>query len=114
MTERRVVFTFGLAYDTSTERLAAIPALAKTEIEKVPGVRFDRCHLKSFADSVLSFEVVYFVLSGDYLPYMDAQQAVNLGILRAFEARGIRLAYPTRTLFVHDDPARAERGEARP
>jgi small-conductance mechanosensitive channel len=94
--------------------LAEIPALAKTEIEKVPGVRFDRCHLKSFADSVLSFEVVYFVLSGDYLPYMDAQQAVNLGILRAFEARGIRLAYPTRTLFVKDESTRAGPREATP
>ena len=114
MTERRVASTFGLAYDTPTEQLAEIPALAKTEIEKVPGVRFDRCHLKSFADSVLSFEVVYFVLSGDYLPYMDAQHAVNLGILRGFEARGIRLAYPTRTLFVHDESTRAGKREATP
>jgi small-conductance mechanosensitive channel len=45
---------------------------------------------------------------------MDAQHAVNLGILRAFEARGIRLAYPTRTLFVHDESTRAGKREATP
>jgi small-conductance mechanosensitive channel len=101
MSERRVLSSFGLACDTPTAVLTEIPALVKAEIEKVPGVRFDRCHLKSFAESVLAYETVYFVLTGDYQKYMDAQQTVNLGILRAFEEKGIRLAYPTRTLFVH-------------
>ncbi len=103
MTERRIAFPFGLAYDTPTAELAEVPALVKAEVEKVPGVRFDRCHLKSFADSVLTYETVYFVLTGDYVEYMNAQQAINLGILRAFEEKGIRLAYPTRTLYVRDD-----------
>ncbi len=103
MTERRIAFPFGLACDTPTAELAEVPALVKAEVEKVPGVRFDRCHLKSFADSVLTYETVYFVLTADYLKYMDAQQAVNLGILRAFEEMKIRLAYPTRTLYVRHE-----------
>jgi small-conductance mechanosensitive channel len=36
----------------------------------------------------------------DYAAYMDAQQAINLGIMRAFAAREIEFAYPTQTLFV--------------
>ncbi len=103
MTERRIAFSFGLAYDTPTADLERVPALVKEGVEKVPGVRFDRCHLKSFSDSVLAYEVVYFVLTANYLEYMDAQQAINLGILRAFEERGIRLAYPTRTLYLRDE-----------
>ena len=43
----------------------------------------------------------------DTATYLDAQQAINLGILRRFEADGIAFAYPTRTLFV-------ERGEESP
>ena len=101
MTERRVAFSFGLAYDTPTTLLAEVPSLVKAEIEKVAGVRFDRCHLKSIAESILAYETVYFVLTGDYRAYMDAQQAVTLGVLRAFEENGIRLAYPARTLYVH-------------
>ncbi|MCX6093545.1 MAG: mechanosensitive ion channel family protein [Candidatus Bipolaricaulota bacterium] len=100
MTERRIAFSFGLEYGTPTAEVEGVPALVKAEIEKVPGVRFDRCHLKSFADSALSFEVVYFVLTADYLEHVNAQHAINLGILRALEARGVRLAYPTRTLYV--------------
>jgi small-conductance mechanosensitive channel len=103
MTERRIAFSFGLAYDTPTADLERVPALVKEGVEKVPGVRFDRCHLKSFSDSVLAYEVVYFVLTANYLEYMDAQQAINLSILRAFEERGIRLAYPTRTLYLRDE-----------
>ncbi len=100
MTERRIAFSFGLEYGTPTAEVEGVPALVQAEIGRVPGVRFDRCHLKSFADSALSFEVVYFVLTGNYLEYMDARHLINLGILRALEERGLRLAYPTRTLYV--------------
>jgi small-conductance mechanosensitive channel len=104
MTERRIAFTFDLTVDTPTDRLREIAALVRSEVEKVRGVRFDRCHLRSFANSALSFEVVYFVLSGVYLESMNARHAVNLGILQAFETRGVRLAYPTRTVYLRSAP----------
>lgn len=100
LTERRIACTFGLAYDTPIDRLSEVPALVRTEIERVPSVRFDRCHLRSFGESALSFETVYYVLSGNYVDSMDARQAINLGILRTFESHGIRLAYPTQTVYV--------------
>ncbi len=103
MTERRIAFPFGLAYDTPTVVLAEVPTLVRSEIEKVRGVRFDRCHLKSFADSVLTYETVYFALTANYAEYMDAQQAINLSILRVFEEKGIRLAFPTRTVYARDE-----------
>lgn len=106
MAERRIAFPFGLAYDTPTAVLAEVPAVVRAEIEKVPSVRFDRCHLKSFADSVVTYETVYFVLTAHYAEYMNAQQTINLGILRAFEERKIRLAYPTRTVYMRDEGER--------
>jgi len=42
---------------------------------------------------------VYFVLDVDYNVYMDRQQAINLGLLKAFRAGGITLAHPVRTVF---------------
>jgi small-conductance mechanosensitive channel len=44
--------------------------------------------------------VVYYVLSSDYGVYMDRQEAINLGIMEAFETAGIEFAYPTRTLIM--------------
>jgi small-conductance mechanosensitive channel len=39
---------------------------------------------------------------------MDAQQAINLALVRRFESEGIGFAYPTRTLFVENLPERGE------
>ncbi|MEP0548164.1 MAG: mechanosensitive ion channel family protein [Rhodothermales bacterium] len=108
MTERRVVFAFGVTYATEHATLEAIPgvvrAIIEAEGEVLPPVRFDRAHFKKFGDSSLDFEAVYYVLDPDYGRYMDVQQAINLALVEAFEARGIDFAFPTRTLHVEQAP----------
>jgi small-conductance mechanosensitive channel len=102
MSERRVVFAVGVTYQTPYEKLAAIPGMLREAVESQSGVRFDRAHLKELAGSSINFEVVYFMLTPDYLPYMDTQQAICLGLVKKFSAEGIELAYPTQKLFVVD------------
>jgi len=63
-------------------------------------MRFDRAHLKSFGDSALLFELVYFVESDDYVKYMDANHEFNLGLKAVFEQEGIEFAFPTQTIYV--------------
>jgi small-conductance mechanosensitive channel len=104
MTERRVLFSFGVVYQTPPAKLERIPQIARQCIEELDGTRFDRAHFQSFGDSALVFEVVYFVLNADYNAYMDIQQAVNLGIVRAFATEGIVFAYPTRTIYMQSVP----------
>lgn len=101
MNERRIVFTFGVTYQTPTESMAKVAQIAQGVIRGQKGVRFDRAHLKEFGDSALVYECVYFVLSPDYNEYMNVQQAINIGLARALRAEGIEFAYPTRTLIVH-------------
>jgi len=98
--ERRIAFSFGVTYQTPLDALEGIPALVEGIVENLPDVRFDRCHFKAFGPSSLDFEVVYYVVLPSYVVYMDRQQAINLAIMRAFEARGIEFAYPTQTLYV--------------
>ena len=100
MYERRVVFGFGVIYQTTPEQLEEIPQLVRSFVESEDQSRFDRAHFKGFGESSYDFEVVYYVLSPDFTIYMDIQQAVNLAIVRAFAERGIEFAYPTRTLYV--------------
>jgi small-conductance mechanosensitive channel len=109
MSERRVLFRFGVIYQTSAATLERIPILVREIIERDDGVRFDRAHFAAFGDSSYDFELVYYVLSPDYNRFMDIQQAINLAIVRAFEEEGIEFAYPTRTLLLHRPPA-GERG----
>jgi small-conductance mechanosensitive channel len=98
--ERRILFGFGVVYNTPHEQLEAIPAMVREIIEDVPKTRFDRAHFKEFGDSSLNFEVVYFVLDPDYNLYMDIQQQINLGMVSHFAQEGIEFAFPTRTLYV--------------
>jgi len=100
MFERRIAFGFGVTYETSPDVLEAIPGIVEGIVQAQRDVRFDRCHFKSLGDFALDFETVYYVLVPDYNVYMDIQQAINLGILRAFEEHRIEIAYPTQVLHV--------------
>jgi small-conductance mechanosensitive channel len=100
MAERRVLFRVGVVYETPPGVLNRIPGMLRTLVEAEPGIRFDRAHFKEFADSALTFEVVYFVLSPDYGSYMDIHQRILFGIVERFAAEGIGFAYPTRTVYL--------------
>ncbi|MGH7913744.1 MAG: mechanosensitive ion channel family protein [Candidatus Binataceae bacterium] len=114
LNERRVVFSFGVTYNTSYESLVRISATVREIIEHLSKTRFDRAHFKEYGDSALNFEVVYYVLDPDYTIYMDIQQAINLSLFQRFAQARIEFAYPTRTLHIVDSskPADADRSAA--
>ena len=100
MAERRVIFDFGVLYQTPPEKLELIPGWVQEIVEAQEQARFDRAHFKEFADFSLNFEVVYFMLTPDYLVYMNTQQKINLALYRRFAEAGVTFAYPTQTVFV--------------
>lgn len=101
MQRRRIVFCFGVLYETPAKALKSIPQWVKKIIDAEPETTFDRCHFKSYGDSSLDFEVVYFIESADYTVYMNHQQAINFALFDTFAAEKIGFAYPTRTLYVN-------------
>ena len=104
MNERRVLFEFGVVYQTPYEKLQAIPTTVRDIVAAQSQTRFDRAHFKEYGDSALVFEVVYYVLDRDYNLYMDIQQAINLALYARFRDDGIEFAYPTRTVYVSNMP----------
>jgi small-conductance mechanosensitive channel len=105
MQERRVLFQFGVVYDTSPEVVQQIPSIVRGCIESQQKVKFDRCHFFRFGESSLDYEAVYYIETPDYNAHMDVQQAVHLSILRSFTERGISFAFPTQTV-VHVNAAK--------
>jgi len=104
MNKRRVVFTFGVTYDTPLQKLKKIPEMIKEIInpEKLEFVdRLERVHFTEFGDFSLNFEVVYYLNTKDYLKYRDTQQEINFKIKEAFEKEGIEMAFPTQTIFLN-------------
>ncbi len=110
MFERRIVFSFGVVYDTPYETLARIPEMVREIVESQDKIRFDRAHFKAYGDSSLTFEVVYYVLLPDYNVYMDIQQAINLELFKQFDEENIEFAFPTRTVHIANQKGDAGTG----
>ena len=107
MENRRIVFKFGVTYETPVEKLRAIPSMIEKIITQTDNVIFDRAHFLAYGDFSLDFEVVYLVTSSDYTAYMDAQQEINLQIKQMFEFKGIEFAYPTQVNYVSNSQLQA-------
>jgi small-conductance mechanosensitive channel len=103
MTQRRVQFNLDVPFDTSAEILSKLPSIVQEIITAQSPVRFERCHVSSFAESAIRLETVYYVTDPDYTKYMDAQQAINLEILRRFSGENVKFALPSRTVY-HEGP----------
>lgn len=98
--KRRIVVGLGVLYETKHTLLKEIPGLIEKAVGQVEGAEFNRAHLSSYGDFSINFELVYYVLSGDYTEYMNVNQDILLKIKEAFDKKGIEFAYPTQTLFV--------------
>jgi small-conductance mechanosensitive channel len=98
MYERRALLHLDLEYDTDAAVVERVPGMIRQIIEAQGATRFERSHFAGFMENALRIETVYYVLDPDYNRFMDAQQAINLAILRRFAADNIRFAFPTRTV----------------
>jgi len=99
--KRRMSFSFGIKYETPTEKIRAIPQMVKDIIGKIELAEIYRIHFTDFGDFSLNFGVVYYIASGDFTVHKDVQHEINIALMERFEKEGIEFAYPTQTLFVH-------------
>jgi small-conductance mechanosensitive channel len=100
MEKRRIVFSFGVTYQTPSAKLEKINDTVRDIIKKVKLADLDRVHFREFGDSALIFEVVYYVATSDYNKYMDIQQEINIELKKRLEKMHVEFAYPTQTIFV--------------
>lgn len=100
MERRRIVFTFGVNYETPLESLRKIPSIIQSVVEPIEHATFHRAHFNELAQSSFIFEVVYFVESKEYDLYMDIHQRILFGLKEAFDKENIALAYPTQVMKV--------------
>jgi len=63
-------------------------------------VEFVRSYFTAFGDFSLKFNIVYYVLSGDYGAFLEAQQNINFAIKAAFEKEKIEMAFPTQSIYL--------------
>lgn len=103
----RLATVIGLEYGTTAaqmqEVLGAFDAILRTHPKIWPDavvVRF-----KQFAESSLDVEIMAWFLTRDFGEFQRIRQQVLLEFMSAIEAAGASIAFPTRTLHVHSEPA---------
>jgi small-conductance mechanosensitive channel len=94
----RHTLAVGVIYQTDPDVAAGIPALMQGVVEAA-GHTFIRGSFTRFGQSSIDYEILFDVDTGDMGEAMLALQAVAIGVLRAFNERGIEFAYPTQTTF---------------
>lgn len=99
MQERRISSQFGITYETPHDKVKQVTGIVERIFENIDGVKLDRVHFTTFADSALLFDVVYYVNSPDYSAYLDRQQKFNFELMDKFAELGIEFAYPTQTIY---------------
>jgi small-conductance mechanosensitive channel len=100
MPEQRVLTTLRVNYTTPGEKLRGIPRLLEDIVRAQANARFERCHLKTFGESSLLFELSYFAQQPKQNPLLDLQQVVNFNIIDEFQRLGIQFAYPTQRVVL--------------
>jgi small-conductance mechanosensitive channel len=102
MQTRRVSFKLRISYDTSEQKLGAIPEIVRAIVTAEPDITFERCHFVNYGEWSLDFEAVYLYLSPDFIAHLDAQQRIFLALYRHFEREGIQFAHPLSIVRMAD------------
>ncbi len=98
LSRRRVELPVGVIYQTTPDKLRALPALLQAQIE-AEGHEFIRSSFTGFGDSSLNFELLFDVHSAEYSVVTAARSAVGVRIFEAMTDAGYDFAYPTQTTF---------------
>ena len=114
MSNRRVQFSLMADPSTPPALVRKVPDMLRAIIERQPDVRFDRVHLKKITQDALEFELVFFVLDAAYGKFMDAQQAILLEAMEAFEEIGVSIGGPSQHLVLERRAVETAREAGRP
>lgn len=111
---RRVMVKLGLTYDTGAEKMAEALKILKTLPAKVKDVSPDPSNIiavfSDYSDSALVLNFYYYIKKqGDIL---NVQSEMNMAILSAFDQAGLEFAFPTRTVYMHQDDQDETDGES--
>ena len=95
---RRIVNTLGLTYDTTPEQMEKAIEILREITDANEGVDEDvKISFSSWGDFAMGIRFAFFVKPEAH--FRNTENAVNLEILRRFNAEGLEFAYPTQTLY---------------
>ncbi|WP_044510742.1 mechanosensitive ion channel family protein [Hymenobacter sp. DG25B] len=99
-TQRRVDLDCGVAYDSNLDQVRAVVLAALENLPNMAPNRQPEVMFTEFSDSSINFQVRFWVPYQKQLDYVGAKSEAIMRIKRAFDAEGIVIPFPIRTLDV--------------
>ena len=101
----RRIFTLGVTYDTTPEKVSRAKEILEDILKDHEGMdpkgeMLPRVYFSDFSASSLDFKCMYWYHPAAYWDYMNFSEWVNLEILRRFNEEGIEFAFPTQTIHL--------------
>ena len=98
-TQRRQVIAFTLVHHALIDSVEALTEIARPAVEGQRGCKLVRCLAINIGPSGIDCECVYDDRSKDQDTLVQHKAAVITALLRALDAKGLALAYPTQTTY---------------
>ena len=101
----RRLANISITYDTPAAKVERAVQIVKDILAGVEAINQDpdlvpRVYFSEFQDYYLNILILYWFKPPDYWSFQEANEKINLAIMRAFEAEGIEFAFPTQTLYL--------------
>jgi len=106
MPKRRVRQVVGVSYEATGQDMEELveDIRAILQADKDVNQEFILVNFTDFGESSLDILVYYFTTTVAWKDHMDIRQRINCQIMQAIRAKGLSIAFPTRSLYL-DGPA---------
>jgi MscS family membrane protein len=104
MPKRRIKMTVGVTYNTTPAQMRQAVADIRQMLRDHPAIDQDffLVNFTDFGASSLDIMIYCFTTSTVWGEYLDAREDVCLKIMETLEALGLEIAFPSRTLYLHE------------
>lgn len=97
---RRTTFTLRIHLQTPADKIELVDDIVKKAIESFPQTEFGFGNFMGFEEWFLKFDFAYHLNSSEWDVYVNTHEKINIEILRGLEKAGIKLAIPSRSIYM--------------
>lgn len=102
---RRISMTVGVSYETNSGQMRQLLEDIRTLVAEHDAIDqgFHFVHFVAFGASSLDIQIYCFTKSTVWTEFLAAREDLMLKIMDRIAARGLEIAYPTRTVYLRDE-----------
>jgi len=113
MGKRRITFNLSLTYGTSAAQIETLLARVRDMLENHPGIHPETIFVffDSFGQNGPVLFLYFFTKTTKWKEYLEVREDVNLKLMHILDELGLKVAYPSMSVYMEEQPERRARIE---